>query len=132
MTIIDKVALIHLKDGKILTARSKGKEKFYIPGGKREEGESDEECLAREVMEELTVEVDLTTSKYMGVFSAQADGKPQGVEVKMTCYQAKLIGTPIASSEIEELKWLNYADRNLTSHVDKVIFEYLKEKWLLD
>jgi len=132
MDEIDKVALIHLKNGKILTARSKGKEKFYTPGGKRENGESDEECLAREVKEELTVEIDAATSKYMGIFNAQADGKPAGVEVKMTCYQAELLGAPIPSSEIEEIRWLTYEERALTSHVDKVIFEYLKNEGLLD
>lgn len=131
MEEIDKVALIHLKGGRILTARSKGKEKYYIPGGKREKGESDEECLTREVKEELGVEVDLPNSKYLGLFKAQADGKPTGIEVKMTCYVANLIGDPIASSEIEDLKWLNYKDKELTSHVDKVIFKHLKERGLL-
>ena len=85
MDVIDKVALIHLKNGKILTARSKGKEKYYIPGGKRENEESDQECLIREVREELGVEVDVSSSRYLGIFKAQADGKAQGVEVKMTC-----------------------------------------------
>ena len=131
MEEIDKVALIHLKGGKILTARSKGKEKYYIPGGKREHGESDRECLSREIIEELGVEIDAKSTDYMGIFSAQADGKAQGIVVKMTCYLADLKGTPFPSSEIEELRWLNYRDRELTSHVDKVIFKHLKERGLL-
>ena len=126
MEEIDKVALIHLREGKILTARSKGKEKYYIPGGKREHGESDEQCLAREVKEELGVEVDISDAKYLGVFRAQADGMAAGIEVKMTCYQADLLGDPTANSEIEDLKWLNHKDKELTSHVDKIIFDYLK------
>ena len=38
MTVIDKVAFLYLQDGKILSTRSKGKDKYYIPGGKREAG----------------------------------------------------------------------------------------------
>jgi hypothetical protein len=38
---IDKIALIEIQEGSILSTRSKGKTKFYIPGGKREKGESD-------------------------------------------------------------------------------------------
>ena len=132
MDTIDKVALIHLKEGKILTARSKGKEKYYIPGGKREDGESDEACLLREVEEELTVAVDPATVQYLGVFRAQADGKPTGVEVQMTCYQADLVGPPTPNSEIEDIRWLRYDDWQLTSHVDKVIFDHLKTHGLLE
>ena len=34
--IIDKIALLYLQDGSILSTLSKGKDKYYIPGGKRE------------------------------------------------------------------------------------------------
>ncbi|MFA0122432.1 NUDIX hydrolase, partial [Vibrio sp. 10N.261.48.A2] len=42
--VIDKLAWIFIKDGKLLMVRSKGKELFYLPGGKREAGESDEQA----------------------------------------------------------------------------------------
>jgi hypothetical protein len=34
MTIIDKIAWIHLENGAILSSRSRGKDVYYIPGGK--------------------------------------------------------------------------------------------------
>ena len=49
MEKIDKVAFLFLKDGKILSTRSRGKDKYYIPGGKREGNETDAETLIREV-----------------------------------------------------------------------------------
>lgn len=49
MKMIDKIAYLHLRNGKILSTRSKGKEAYYIPGGKREGQESDIETLIREV-----------------------------------------------------------------------------------
>jgi len=73
---IDKVAFIEIRDRKILTARSKGKDKFYIPGGKREDNEGDLTTLEREVKEELSVDIRRDTAKSIGVFRAQAHGKP--------------------------------------------------------
>ncbi|WP_230406062.1 NUDIX hydrolase, partial [Plesiomonas shigelloides] len=84
--IIDKLAWILIRDGKLLTVRSKGKSLFYLPGGKREAGESDEQALLREIKEELDVDLIPETIKYIGTFEAQADGKSEGVTVKLTCY----------------------------------------------
>lgn len=46
--ILDIIAWVEVVDGKILTARSNGKDTFYIPGGKREYGEANDEALMRE------------------------------------------------------------------------------------
>ncbi|MEM1136672.1 MAG: TIGR00730 family Rossman fold protein [Bacteroidota bacterium] len=128
---IDKIAYIKIKDGRILCAKSKGKHKFYLPGGKREEGETDEATLIRESEEELSIHIVPSTITYMGTFIAQADGKPKGVLVKMTCYSAQYKGTITACSEIDEIKWLNYKDIDLVSEVDKKIFKFLKEEGVL-
>ena len=129
--IIDKLAWIELQNGKILSARSKGKSVFYIPGGKREMGESDAGTLCREIREELNVELLPGTMRFLGVFEAQADGHPDGVLVKMTCYQARYTGVLKASSEIEEFTWLGYKDREDCPPVDKLIFDFLKKNGML-
>ena len=131
MTVIDKVAFLYLQDGKILSTRSKGKDKYYIPGGKREAGESDIETLVREVKEELSVDIIESSAKLYGVFEAQAHGKAEGVIVKMTCYTAEFDGALKADSEIAEIVWLTTADMEAVSPVDKLIFTDLKQKgWL--
>lgn len=131
MTVIDKVAFLYLQDGKILSTRSKGKDKYYIPGGKREAGESDIETLVREVKEELSVDIIESSAKLYGVFEAQAHGKAEGVIVKMTCYTAEFTGELKADSEIAEIVWLTTADMEAVSPVDKLIFADLKQKGLL-
>ena len=131
MTVIDKVAFLYLQDGKILSTRSKGKDKYYIPGGKREAGESDIETLVREVKEELSVDIIESSAKLYGVFEAQAHGKAEGVIVKMTCYTAEFDGELEADSEIAEIVWLTMADIESVSPVDKLIFADLKQKGLL-
>ena len=47
--IIDKLAWVHIIDGRILMTRTEGREKYYIPGGKREHGENDAKALSREI-----------------------------------------------------------------------------------
>ncbi|MBT8185805.1 MAG: NUDIX domain-containing protein, partial [Eudoraea sp.] len=77
--IIDKLAWVLLMDNKVLCVRSKEKEKFYLPGGKREKGETNAHALYREIKEELSVEILIPSLHFMGVFEAQADGKKPGV-----------------------------------------------------
>lgn len=132
MYIIDKLAWIVLKDKAILSTKSYGKDKYYIPGGKREIGETDEQALLREINEELNVTVDIKTLKYFGTFEAQAHGHSEGVIVKMICYSGKYMGELKASSEIEEIKWLKYSDKDKISDVDKLIFDSLKQNNLLE
>jgi 8-oxo-dGTP diphosphatase len=45
MKEIDKIAFIETENGQILSTKSKGKSKYYIPGGKRELGETDEQNI---------------------------------------------------------------------------------------
>lgn len=126
--MIDKVAWIFIQDQKILSARSKGKKTFYLPGGKREEGETDEACLIREIKEELSVDILPDSISLLGVFTDQAHGKAEGVEVKMTCYKANYRGELAVSQEIEEMRWLGMKDMDIISPVDRQIFSYLHEK----
>lgn len=130
--IIDKLAWIQIVDGKILSTRSKGKTTYYIPGGKREEGESDALALFREIKEELSVELDMASLSFAGIFEAHADGHQPGILVRMTCYTATYGGVLTPDSEIEEIVWLNYTDRDNVSAVDKLIFDYLKNIGILD
>ena len=132
MKLIDKVALLYVKDGKILSTRSKGKDKYYLPGGKREEGETDLETLAREIREELSVDIVADTARFYGTFEAQAHGKEEGVLVKMTCYTAEFEGELKADSEIADIVWLTCRDMESVSPVDKLIFGDLREKGVLD
>lgn len=131
MAVIDKVAFLYLKDGKILSTRSKGKDKYYIPGGKREGQETDVETLVREVKEELSVDIVESSAGFYGAFEAQAHGKDEGTVVRMTCYTADFTGELKADSEIAEIVWLTTADIESVSPVDKLIFADLKQKGLL-
>jgi 8-oxo-dGTP pyrophosphatase MutT (NUDIX family) len=132
ISIIDKLAFIEIQNRKILQTLSFGKDKWYIPGGKRENGESDQQTLIREIKEELQVDLIPETIKYYGTFEAQAHGKPEGTLVRMTCYTGKYTGKLKTNAEIEKLDWFDYSRREDISTVDKIIFQDLKIKNLID
>lgn len=129
--IIDKIAWIRIENYQILSTRSRGRDRYYIPGGKREEGASDALTLLREIKEELQVDLLLDSLEFVGIFEAQADHHKPGILVRMTCYSGNYLGKLIPDSEIEELVWLNYEDKNLVSEVDQLIFDYLHHDGLL-
>lgn len=131
-TYIDKLAFIYIQDQKILMTLSRGKDTWYVPGGKREHTESDEQALIREVEEELSVLLLPETIEYYGTFEAPAHGKPPGTMVRMTCYTAEFTGEIMASSEIEKLEFFDYAQKDLGSEVDHLIFDDLKERGLIE
>jgi len=131
-TFIDKLAYIYLKDKKVLVTLSKGKDTWYIPGGKREGEETDREALIREVREELTVEMRPDTITYYETFAAQAHGKPEGVMVRMICYMAQFDGKLQVNSEIEKLDFFSYLQKSRTAAVDFLIFDDLWDKGLIE
>lgn len=128
---IDKLAYIRLKDGKVLSSLTKGKDVWYIPGGKREGNETDHQALMREVEEELTVKLRPDTIRHYGTFEAQAHGKPEGTVVRMTCYEADFDGELQPSSEIEKIAFVGYDWKDKSSPVDVLIFDDLKAKGLI-
>lgn len=131
MKQIDKLAWIEIKDKKILSTRSFGKDKYYIPGGKREGNETDLEALTREIKEELSVDLDTNSLQFIGIFEAHAHGHEATVSVKMTCYSAKYKGALKANAEIEEIIWLTTADKDYISEVDQLIFDFLQQNDLI-
>jgi 8-oxo-dGTP diphosphatase len=128
MEVIDKLAWVHIRDRRVMYARSKGKELFFNPGGKREGNETDEEALAREVKEEFGVDLISGTERLYETFEAPAHGKPEGTFVRSACYFAQCIGEPSPSTEIEEIAWFTSADRARTTLMgqkilDKLVFD---------
>jgi 8-oxo-dGTP diphosphatase len=116
--VIDTVAWVRLEHGLILCARPREKDIFYIPGGKREDAETDLQTLQREIAEELTVTLLLETVRYVRTYEVD--------QVRMSCYTGDYEGSLAPSSEIDELAWFCYADRCRVPAVDQLLFDDLK------
>jgi 8-oxo-dGTP diphosphatase len=129
--IIDKLAWLYIKNGKLLSARSTGKTLFYVPGGKRELGETDEQALIREVKEEVAVDLVPNSIEYAQTFTTQADGHGDGVIVKLTCYFAEYQGDLKPDAEIEEIAFIGLENKVRCSAASILVMNWLKKKNLI-
>lgn len=97
------IAAAIVKEGKILIAkRNYGRLAGYweFPGGKVEGTETDEECLKREIMEELTVK--LRVEEFLGEQQFFVDTK----EYIMVLYKAVLVDENFRLNAHSEIAWL--------------------------
>src|SRR3990172_12417866 len=130
MNIIRKVALAVFKDKKMLQVRTSQQEKvFYTLGGKIEAGESDVECLKREVKEEIGCDLEEGSLKFLKEFEDIAHGKKDTL-LNVRMYEGKLKGEPKPSSEVVEIGWFDSKSNteNLSSIAQRTIFLWLKEQ----
>ena len=96
-------AVIH-RDGKIFaTQRGYGeyKGKWEFPGGKREEGESGEEALYREIREELDSKVKIEK------LICTTDFEYPTFHLTMDVYLASLVEGKLTLLEHEDAKWVS-------------------------
>jgi uncharacterized protein (TIGR00730 family) len=105
---LTSVAWLCVRDGRLLGVRSRGRERFYLPGGKPDPGETLEQALVREVAEEVSLEISALRPAF--TVRAPADGQPAGRQVAMHCFYAHGSGEPRAAREIAEIAWLTPAD----------------------
>jgi 8-oxo-dGTP diphosphatase len=97
--MIHKVALLVVQDGSLLLCRKRGSETWILPGGKLEPGETQEQCLTREIKEELNSGCE--ASYFQSIEDVTASGEP----IRIDLYRGVLSGDAIPSREIEELWW---------------------------
>lgn len=132
--MIYKVALAVFKDKKMLQVRSKKHpEVFFTLGGKLEKGESDLDCLKREVKEEINCDIDSSSIKFLKEFEDIGHGK-RGDLVNIRMYTGELIGIPSPSSEIVEIGYFdsNSDKKHLSLIAQRTIFPWLKEQGLIN
>jgi 8-oxo-dGTP pyrophosphatase MutT (NUDIX family) len=123
--VLDVLAWVKTRDGRVLMVRSRGREVFYLPGGKREPGESDVAALRREVREELGVELDPESFTLVAEIVAPAhDGLP-GQRVRMRSYRACGRGRARPRGEVDELAWLSPRDRVWVAPAARLVFDVL-------
>jgi 8-oxo-dGTP pyrophosphatase MutT (NUDIX family) len=107
MADFEKIGALILDGDRMLLCR-KGRDtsKLILPGGRLEPGESELECLARELCEELG-EVALTEPDRLGAYEDRAslDDPALVKTVRIVLYRGKLSGEPTPMAEIVELVW---------------------------
>lgn len=106
MQKIVKYAAVVIQNNKFLIVKGDGDDHWKNVGGKLEKNETPEECLRREVKEELGVEIAKEPKYYFSLPATKSVSDPN-VELDIHLYLCEIVGTPRASSEISKLHWLS-------------------------
>lgn len=100
-----RVVAIVVQDHRILLLKGSDQYKeYWTPGGKREEGESDLDCLTRELDEEINVKI--TSAKFFKEYVANS---PYEVDVlsRSRVYIVDISGEIKAAKEIKGYAWMS-------------------------
>lgn len=101
-------ALLLNANGQTLLVRKRGTTAFMQPGGKNEAHELPVHALARELEEELDLQIDPAQAIFLGQFSAPAANEP-GFVVQAEIFQLTIDAQVTPAAEIEEVIWIDPA-----------------------
>lgn len=104
-TILTVAAVVLNAKRDVLLVRKRGSDTFIQPGGKTDEGESPLAALARELHEELGVELLASAAIPLGTFEDIAVNEPD-CRVRAQAYLVEILGEPVPRAEIAELVWV--------------------------
>ena len=96
-----------INEGKLLMLIGRGHKELWTPGGKIDEGETDEECLKRELKEELGVE--LLELKFFKEYVMDSFYRPGNTTIERA-YIIKIQGELKPDAEIERIVWCTKQD----------------------
>ena len=119
-------AAIIVNNNKILIAKRKNdqyfKDKWEFPGGKIEKGETPEECLEREVKEELDIVIKV------GPFFMENIYQYPDKKVHLLTYFASLESGTLKANEHEDFRWVSFSELDTFDFLeaDKPIISRLK------
>jgi 8-oxo-dGTP diphosphatase len=132
MKNIIRIVAIAVKDNRLLLVKGSEKYKeYWTPGGKLEEGESELECLKRELKEELNVK--LTSAKFFKEYIGKRPYEEDALSTSRV-YIAEISGEIKVGNEIKNHVWMSKDEFNNNKYPlvditkEKIIPDLIEEK----
>lgn len=107
---IHVAAIALVRNRRVLMVTARGRDVYFMPGGKIDPGETAAEAAAREAFEEVSLSLDPVALTELFEVSVQAHGEPDGRLVRMRTFHAVTDAAPVASAEVSALHWATTAD----------------------
>lgn len=106
--LVAAVALI--RDRRVLMVTARGRDVYYMPGGKIDPGETAAQAAVREAHEEVALDLAADAVTELFEVRAQAHGEPDGREVHMRVFRAETEAHPSPAAEVGAVHWVTTAD----------------------
>ncbi|MDQ0707820.1 8-oxo-dGTP diphosphatase [Arthrobacter woluwensis] len=97
---------VYDREGRLLTVRKRGTEKFMHPGGKPEPGETAAQAASRELEEEVGITIPADDLQHLGTWDAAAANEADTV-IKASVFTAPGVWEAAPAAEIEAIRWLD-------------------------
>lgn len=124
------IALV--RDRRVLMVTARGRDVYFMPGGKIDPGETPAQAAAREAHEEVALELDPAALEHLFEVAVQAHGEPEGRLVRMHVFRAFTDAEPVPSAEVEAIHWVGSGDVDRCPPAGAEVLQRLTEAGLID
>lgn len=128
--IVSAVAVV--RDRTVLMVTARGRDVYYLPGGKVDPGETAEQAAAREAFEEVSLPLETADLEELFEVRTQAHGEPDGRLVHMRVFRARTTDAPVPSNEVGAIHWTTSADAGRCPPAGVEVLRRLVELDLID
>jgi len=123
---------VHIRDRRLLVVRPHDVDVWFLPGGLPEGGESLAEAAAREVAEEIGVQVDAGRLRELIRLTASAWGRPGRVNLVCFLGESEPAQEPFPLGEIAETGWITSIDRGDCAPAVQMLIDHLGQHTMID
>jgi 8-oxo-dGTP diphosphatase len=107
---IPVAAIALIRDRRVLMVTARGRDVWFMPGGKIDPGETEAAAAAREAEEEVGVRIAPADLDHLFTVLIQAHGEPLGRLVRMSVFGAESADEPAPGNEVTTVHWATSAD----------------------
>lgn len=131
--LVRKAAFMPVVNRRVPFALTRGQTIYFNLGGTIEEGESPEQTVVRECLEEANIVLDPSSVRLIHALKEDyCYGFVPGTKFEMYLFDGSYAGVMVPSSEIVAIDWFSTADKHRTTPMGGIILDWFAAQGLID